>query len=292
MVRFVIYKAILVLLIYIFSSLNTCLAVDEKKIKMFLRDDVYEDYTSFLAGRDPLEITSFSGHKIRRDVVDMIIAQQALKLGGFHKSFKYKVGKINFRNTKLLEQGALLLSFDTYWLADALQLNEKVYISDPVINRGEYLAGVYSNPSNEKVFSIKSLSDFRGLTSVSTPRWRTDWQTLIDLPLKEVFQEHEWLGQTRMVNLKWADFMLMPFMPARDNVYKLQSIELKAVPDIAIMLDDSRHFVISKKHPDGFLAYQAMQIGLDKLRAKGLIMQAYREAGFIPKKGSVKILNQ
>jgi len=286
------YKAILIFIVYIFCSLNTCHANAKSQIKMFLRDDVYEDYITFLAGRDPLEITSFSGHKIRRDVVDMIIAQQALKLGGFHKSFKYKVGKINFRNTKLLEQGALLLSFDTYWLADARQLNEKVYISAPVIKKGQYLAGVFANPTNEKVFSIKSLSDFNGLTSVSTPRWHTDWKTLMDLPLKEVFQEHEWLGQTRMVNLKWADFMLMPFMPARNNVYKLESIELKAVPGIAIMLDDSRHFVISKQHPDGFEAYQAMQIGLDKLRTKGLIMQAYREAGFFPKKGSVNILNQ
>jgi len=287
-----VYKTILICAFYLFSGLISCHAVGKNQIKMFLRDDVYEDYITFLAGRDPLGITSFSGHKIRRDVVDMIIAQQALKLGGFNKTFKYKVGKINFRNTKLLEQGTLLLSFDTYWLSDAHQLHEKIYITAAVIKKGQYLAGIFAHPSNEKVFSIKSLEDFKGLTSVSTPRWRTDWTTLMDLPLKEVFQEHEWLGQTRMVNLKWADFMLMPFMPARGNVYKLASIELKAVPGIAIMLDDSRHFVISKKHPDGLAAYQAIQIGLDKLRAKGLIMQAYREAGFIPDKGSVKVLNQ
>jgi len=287
-----IYKTVIIYVCYIILTLTTFSVLSKNQVKMFLRDDVYEDYVSFLAGRDPLEITSFRGHNIRRDVVDMIIAQQALKLGGFNKNFKYKVGKINFRNTKLLEQGALLLSFDTYWLSDAKELKEKVYISSPVIKKGQYLAGVFANPTNEKVFSIQSLSDFKGLTSVSTPRWRTDWYTLMNLPLKEVFQEHEWLGQTRMVHLKWADFMLMPFMPARGNVYKLENIELKAVPGIAVILDDSRHFVISKKHPDGLLAYKALQVGLNKLRKQGLIMQAYKEAGFIPEKGSVKVLNQ
>ena len=64
-------------------------ANDSKKVVIYLRDDVYDDYMTFLAGRDPSDITSFVGPKIRRDVVDMVLAQQALAIGGYKKSFSY-----------------------------------------------------------------------------------------------------------------------------------------------------------------------------------------------------------
>jgi len=83
-------------------------------ILIYIRDDVFDDYVKFVNDRDVHTIKVFSGKSIRRDVVDMIIAQQALKMGGFTHNFKYAAGKLNFRNTKMLESGRLLISFDTY----------------------------------------------------------------------------------------------------------------------------------------------------------------------------------
>ena len=45
---------------------------DNKSVVIFIRDDVYDDYSRFLNGRKPLEVKDFSGAYIRRDVVDMI----------------------------------------------------------------------------------------------------------------------------------------------------------------------------------------------------------------------------
>ncbi|ATC93604.1 hypothetical protein [Pseudoalteromonas tunicata] len=281
---------VLITVFLLFSTL--ALAKDDKNVVIYLRDDVYDDYMTFLAGRDPSEINSFVGPKIRRDVVDMVIAQQALKLGGYEKTFSYKVGKVNFRNTKLIEQGELLISFDSYWLADALRIQYDVFISDPVIRKGEYFAGIFANPDHVEVFKIKNLVDLRNLTAVSTPRWATDWHTLQNLNLKELFLEDEWLSQLRMVHLKWADFMLMPLMPSLDNHYRLGNIDLKAVPNIAIVLDDSRHFVISRNHPDGEVAFKALQIGLKELRKRQRIKRAYIEAGFIPDLTKTQVINQ
>ena len=263
----------------------------EQSIAIFIRDDVYDDYVHFLAGRSPQEITDFSGRYVRRDVVDMIIAQQALYLGGFNKKFTYQIGKINFRNTKLLEQGELLLSFDSYWYEDAKSLTDKVYISDAVIRKGEYFAGVFTSPNNNKVFKLQHLSDFNQLTSVSTPRWRTDWQTLSQLPLKDLVAEDEWLSQVRMVSMQWIDFMLMPLMPQTNNRYVLEDIVLQAVPNVLVLLDDSRHFVIAKQHPEGERAFKALQAGLKVLRAQGAIAKAYRQAGFIPDLSEQLIIN-
>lgn len=265
---------------------------DNKGVVIFIRDDVYDDYSRFLNGRKPIEVKDFSGAYIRRDVVDMIIAQQALNIGGYTKPFRYHKGNANYRNTKLLEDGQLLLSFDSVWSVDAKSLAESVYISDPVIRNGEYFAGIFTSPNNKKALQIKQLTDFKQLTAVSTPRWQTDWQTLSALPLKELLREDEWLGQVRTVSMQWVDFMMMPLMPSLNNRFSLENIELVAVPNLLLQLKDSRHFIISKSHPDGKEAFAAIQKGLAQLRQSGAIEKAYREAGFIPDLKDYIVINE
>jgi hypothetical protein len=260
-------------------------------VEIFIRDDVYEDYKKFVAGRDVLSITDFHSSFMRRDVADMVLLQQALALGGFQRTFLYLPGKVNFRNTKMLETGELLLSFDTYWLSDAKALKDKVLISSAVIQKGQYLAGIYTSPNNHKVLRLKTLADFQELTAVSTPKWRTDWQTMSDLPLKQLVREDEWLSQARMVHMQWVDFMLMPFVNSKDGVYKLEQIQLKLVPGVAVLLNDSRHFVISKSHPAGAEAYAALQRGLAALEKNGRMQQLYRQAGFLVDQTQYKVLN-
>ncbi|MFM9785581.1 hypothetical protein ACKI13_46775, partial [Streptomyces scabiei] len=74
--------------------------------------------------------------------------------------------------------------------------------------------------------------------------------------------EDEWLSQVRMVSMQWIDFMLMPLMPQTNNSYVLEDIVLQAVPNVLVLLDDSRHFVIAKQHPEGERAFKALQAGL------------------------------
>ena len=260
-------------------------------ILIYIRDDVYDDYIKFVDDRDVHTITNFSGKNIRRDVVDMIIAQQALKMGKFEHDFEYAAGKLNFRNTKMLESGRLLISFDTYWLSDAKALNDSVYISAPVIRKGEYIAGIYTSPNNKAVLEIKELSDLQNFTAVSTPKWRTDWQTLQALPLKDIIQEDEWLSQARMVNLGWIDFLLMAFNSTPDQSFKMEKIHLVPVKNIGIELKDSRHFVISANHHLGKAAYLAMEIGLEQLRNNKRIVEAFTQAGFFIDRKNIKVLN-
>ncbi|MCO4798948.1 MAG: hypothetical protein KC484_07020 [Colwelliaceae bacterium] len=262
-----------------------------EQIPIYIRDDVYYDYLKFIDGKDILEIQDFSGRTMRRDVVDMILAQQALKLGGFEHSFEYFPGKLNFRNTKLLEAGKLLISFDSYWSPDALALKELVHISLPVIRKGEYVAAIYTSPTNKAVLAINELSDLKNFTAVTTPKWRTDWRILKGLPIKELIQEDEWLSMARMVDLKWVDFILMAFHSTPDQSFTLGNIHLVPVKNIAIDMKDSRHFVISKKHPLGSEAIKAINIGLTQLRIEKRISEAYQQAGFFIDKSKVKIIN-
>lgn len=260
-------------------------------ILIYIRDDVYIDYQQFVGETDISHVNNFSGKRIRRDVVDMIIAQQALILGGFEHDFSYATGKVNFRNTKMLQTGELLLSFDTYWLADAHALNKDVYISEAVIRNGEYIAGIYTSITNHKTLAIKTIEDLKELTAVSTPQWRTDWKTIESLPLKKIVREDSWLSMARMVNLQWIDFLLMPFNSTPDQSFTMDRIHLVPVKNIGVLLKDSRHFVISKNHPRGEEAFIAMNKGLKVLRKKGAIKKAYLEAGFILDNSSLMIIN-
>jgi hypothetical protein len=275
----------------VLASTKSSLAYSDD-VLIYIRDDVYNDYKSFVNERDVLTIKNFSGKTIRRDVVDMILAQQALKLGGFTNEFNYASGKVNFRNTKMLQDGELLISFDSYWKSDAQILADKLYISDAVIREGEYVAGIYTSPFNLKVLQIKTLDDLKLLTSVSTPKWRTDWQTLQSLPLKELIKENSWLSMARMVNLQWVDFMLMPFNSTPDKSFTMEKINLVPVKDIAIVLKDSRHFVISRAHPQGKAAYIAINKGIEILRKQGTISKAYTQAGFFIDLSQYKVLNK
>ena len=274
------------------SIINSTCYARSNDILIYIRDDVYEDYQNFVGDRDVLTITDFSGKTVRRDVVDMIIAQQALQLGGFAYEFSYAPGKVNFRNTKMLQNGDLLISFDSYWNTDAQALADKLYISDAVIRNGEYIAGIYTTPNNQKVLKIRELDDLKTLTSISTPKWRTDWNTLQSLPLKELIKEDSWLSMTRLVNLQWVDFMLMPFNSTPDQSFTMEKIHLVPVKNVGIILKDSRHFVISKQHPQGKKAYIAINRGLKILRKQGAIEKAYTDAGFFIDQQQYKILNK
>lgn len=271
-----------------FSSITSA---KYEKITIYIRDDVYQDYQDFVGNKDISSIKNFSGKTIRRDVVDMILAQQALKLGGFHYKFDYAPGKVNFRNTKMLQNGNLLISFDSYWLQDAKVLADDLYISQAVIRRGEYIAGIYTSPNNKKTLQIKTLEDLKTLTAVTTKKWKTDWQTLSALPLKKLVSQNEWLSMARMVDIQWVDFLLMPFHSTPDQSFILENITLVPVKGVGIELLDSRHFVISKKHPKGKEAFEAINKGLSILRERKLITKAYREAGFFIDRNKITIIN-
>ncbi|PAY02462.1 hypothetical protein CKO50_04325 [Pseudoalteromonas sp. HM-SA03] len=260
-------------------------------LNVFIRDDVLANYQRFVGERDVTKITDFSGQYLRRDVVDMVIAQQALQKGGFDKTFIFTPGFVSFRESNLLEKGEQLLHFDSYWKADLENKGRLLFISEPVIQKGQYFAGIYHGIDNQKVKQLKEEQGLTQLTSVSNPKWQTDWQTLESLPLKQLHAESDWMSQARMVSKGWVDFMLMPLMPKRDNRFVLEDVELIANEHLVVLLNDSRHFAVSRLHPEGERAFAALQKGLAILREQGRITSAYQQAGLIPDLNKYQVVN-
>lgn len=275
---------------YYLSLVNICWAQSDY-VDIYIRDDVYMNYTALLSGRSPLEVDNFGGQFVRRDVIDMVLLHQALLLGGFNKPFRYRPGNVNFRDSNLLVQGKQLLSFDTYWYEETQLKAHKLFVSDPVIRKGEFFAGIYYAKDNKRMKRIQRPSDLQQLTAVSSSRWPVDWYTLSRLPLKELVDEPNWSSQAQIVNKQWADFMLIPLMPVLGNDFQLANINLVSHPKWVVLLDSSRHFVVSRLHPDGERAFDALQKGLKKLRKQGRIQDAYRQAGLLPDLTKYKQLN-
>lgn len=245
-----------------------------------IETSVYDDYRRFVGTRSVYDIQSFSHAGTRRDVVDMVLVQQALQLGGYPLNFNFIPSDSSARSTQLFVRGEVLISVDSVWGQTAHQLNPHVYISSAVIERGEYVAAIFTSPQNKKTRAIRQLSDFTGLTAVSSRAYAEDWQILEHLPLRELRDEYNWSSMAILVSRGWVDFMLAPFPQHRPFGYRAPGIELVAVEGVKVLLDDSRHFIVAKKHPLAEPVFAALQRGLLILRQQGVLTRAYRDCGF------------
>ena len=239
------------------------------------------------------EIIDFSHPKQQREVVDFIMIQKALKLGGLDIKFNFRPGFYDARNLKALASGHLLVSFDSIWLSEAKKMNDSVYISKPVVKKGDFWAGVYTSPNNKKALSIKTLDDFKQLSLVSSKVWATDWATLKAINPRQLNNEGNWFSMAKLVSIGWVDAMLVSFNKTEPFTYKSNEYHIVAVNGVKIKLDDSRHYCVSKKHPLGEKTFKALEKGLAILQAQQAITKAYNQVGFFNSRvANWKVLNE
>jgi hypothetical protein len=269
------YSFITILLLF---SLTT--HAEKAKIIATVDTHIYAYSQEILRNKTPQNITNFSGQNSQREVVEFILVQKALALGGLDLQFTFVTGNYDARNIKLLQQGKLLISFDTIWLSYASTLQDDVYISDPVIRKGEYLAAIYIAKHSKKDIEITKIEDLKKFSIVSSKYWPVDWKTISELKPKNIVHKNDWLTMAKLVSLGWIDLLISPFTPNPPYELEGKNYKLVAIDGIKVALNDSRHFVISKKHPYGEQAFVALQKGLKILRRQGVIEKAYQQSGF------------
>lgn len=241
---------------------------------------VYQDVLLFLDGRNPLDIDNFISPHARRDVVDFILIQQAVALGGIELDIQFISGNYDARNVRSVSQGLLLLGLDSFWLSELNKHADTVFISQPLIRCGEYHAGLYASASNEPAMAAQTLDQVQQLSFVSSSDWSSDWQTLTALNPRKLLDEKSWSSQAKLVSRGWVDVMLAPFLPDHQFRFSGAGYDIVAIPGIKLMLQDSRHVAVSRLHPEGEKVFNALEKGLTQLRQQGEIKQAYNQAGF------------
>jgi len=261
-----------------------------KPVPLSLDADILQDYQQFLRGRTVTEIQTYSGKGARRDVIEVILAMQALALGGYKKTIEF-IPEHSYRRILFkVGRGETAMSAPLVWLEDASYGAN--FITESVIREGEFVVGLYTRVENRKALQVKNSRDLAQLTAVSTRQWRSDWRTLQNMGFRYVYDTLLW---SRMVKMVWAgrvDMTLAPFQPNTSMTLNSEGLKLIPVPNIKVALSGSRHWVTSRKHVEGRALFVALDKGIKVLRRKGQIHRAYTESGFFdPRVKEWKVIN-
>jgi len=249
-------------------------------IEVTVPSDVYSDYLEVVKYRNPIEITNYTHPYNRRDVVELILLQQALALGGLQDyELEFIVVDSYLRSLRLLESGKALMTGTSLWSQDITN-NDSLSKSAAIIKVNEFEAGLYTN---EKQYAELTSKPFviQDLTVVSSKQWTVDWQSLKKIDFKYVLETNSWDSMVKMVDANRANILLAPFQATPDMSFEVGDVTFKPLPNLKIGLLDSRHFAISKKHPHFNAVFIALEKGLKVLEEEGVLIKAYTQSGFM-----------
>ncbi|MCP4325747.1 MAG: hypothetical protein GY787_28695 [Alteromonadales bacterium] len=254
-----------------------------------LKDENFQKrYQEILNGRTPLEIDEFHPFSdgSHLEIIEMIILQQALYLGGLKDEVIFEPQEIaNLGEISSIVDGSILMYGRSMWLQSSVDYQGSLYISEPVIKYGEFEAGLYYNASQNNILDIapEDLSNFK---VIANPRWLADWRALLNSPMVMVNFIGPWMHMIAMLDAGIADLMLINFSVSQDLNLVFKDNLYLPVNNFKVILPDSRHFVVSKVHPKGKEVFTALQKGLKIMRQKGKIRSLYEQAGVFNEKVS------
>ncbi|MDK1289973.1 hypothetical protein [Pseudoalteromonas umbrosa] len=253
------------------------------EISVPVNRDIYRYAQTILNTQDLDSISPdiFDHPLCQRDVVDLIIIQKALTVGNANVTLNFFMIDHEEREEILLQSGMSMISVDTLWQSQAQALGDSVFISSPIIRKGEYFAGIYTAQSRAKALASEIKQDFSNITVVSNKAWSVDWSTIKQLNPKRLFNESDWTMMARLVSNEWVDIMLIPFNNQTPFRYTGKGYKVEAVQGIKVALQDSRHFVISKKYQNSQAVFDSLQLGIKQLRASKFIEESYQKCGFL-----------
>ncbi|HCS65557.1 MAG TPA: hypothetical protein DIW64_16670 [Cellvibrio sp.] len=268
------------------------LAVASSTIVAAVDEDIITDYHLFVGERDPLLIDYFGGPGARRDVIEIILLQQALALGGFEAKVTLRPENSYLRVLKLVADGHVALSGALMWREDIKPYSTHLFKTTAVVKEGEFIAGLYTRADNQRALQANTIEKVSRLSAASNNHWNADVKTLTDLGIRKIQFSTYWVQIVRMVVAKRADVTLAPFQVNPDMKVMVDGLELVPIPGIKVALPGSRHWPVSKKHPLGEEIFNALARGITELEKKNIIQRAYEECGFFhPEVSNWKLLN-
>ncbi|AZZ99070.1 hypothetical protein [Pseudoalteromonas sp. R3] len=243
-------------------------------------------YQAFLQGRSVLDVTDFrpttQGSHI--EIIEMVLLQQALFLGGETREVIFNPKpSVNILEFTDMIAGESLILARTVWHEDVINYRGSVYVSDPVVKFGEYEAGIYVAKRNQALHQT-TRDGLEQLTLVANPRWRVDWHALTNSKMNLVSFIGPWESMLNMVETDIVDGMLVNFSVSESLQLVFEGRDYVPIEGVKMVLPDSRHFIVSKRHPEGAQIFAALNRGLKELRRRGVIRKALTESGFINRK--------
>jgi len=250
-----------------------------------------KQYQTYVAQQEnPVEQrTKITGKHLNQGIASLVIIKQALHYSGIDINYDFVHAPNVKRAQWLLEEGRALIASNTPF---SVSINENVFKSSAIETNGGLIKGIYGLASNKALMEVTSLKELQSFTAVTNSNWLVDIENLQALKLKGLSLTPLFTSQLKLINRRGIDFTLLKIDADVDKISSKHGVKLAMVPGIGLELIGSRHFIVSRKHPDGEKIYKALENGLAKLRKKGLIRQYFQDVGAVPaNESNIKIIN-
>jgi hypothetical protein len=273
-------KIILGIFLSIFSGLLSLPGAAANTVTAVVDEDIIIDYQLFIGDRDPLTVNYYGGPSARRDVIELVLLQQALHLGGYEGRVILRPENSYLRALKLIQDGKVPVSGALKWHEDIKPYTDTLFETPALVREGEFIAGLYTRATNQRALGATTLEQISHLSAASNAHWKADVATLKSLGIKKIHYSTYWVQIVRMVVAGRADVTLAPFQSNPDMKVIVDTVELVPIPGIKVALSGSRHWPVSKKHPQGAEIFAALEKGIAQLEKENIIQRAYEECGF------------
>jgi ABC-type amino acid transport substrate-binding protein len=231
---------------------------------------------NFKTGSCPDAHNIYIGHN--QILAELLILCKALELGGLNPAFEFKNIPDYLRILNDSANSVTLMPGFGIWKTD---INPDLfYISEPLLKEKEFVKGIYTVPGNKKLLAIKSYSELKNYMVATNQNWSHDNAEISCITSKVTTAGSNPHLMARMIVARRADFMLFPFFNSPDLHGYFNDIRLVPVKGVKVAFNESIHFIVSKKHPQGLMVYEALQKGLKELHADGTLSYIYKKIGF------------
>lgn len=175
----------------------------------------------------------------------------------------------------MVKSGKVVMLANEIWQTD---FDSSLYKSSVIFKSGDFLKVIFGRKDNERLMAVKNLHDLKGLSAITGHDWTIDITTLNNMGILQLHTVANYDLQLKMVKARRVDFGLLELSSLENSGKKLDE-DLGILPGILIGLKGTRHFMVSKLHPDGKRVFQGLEKGIKILQAQGVIKKAMDQAG-------------
>jgi hypothetical protein len=255
--------------------------VDSGKIRVSLSATDTAKYRHFMADKKLTDKTTYRSPDLdTAQVLDTVLIAKAITLGGGNADFEFAKIPNSERERAMVLSGDVTIAGTSQWDWWADENADAVYKSDVVVPNGAFEKGLYTTKLRADSLAIKTQEDLASFSCVSNKSWRVDWNTLSRLKFKSLEAAPNTETMFKMVDGGHADLTVQSFSGTQDMSITVAGITLYPVKGWKILLNGSRHYVVSKKNPHGKSAFEALQKGLAIMKQSDEVVRALTESGF------------
>lgn len=247
------------------------------KLRVSMHAIAFQRFSSATESALCSDITGLDLKSFDRNIIELAIVCRALTIQG-HDPVVDLIPAPNYgRAVRMVEEGIVHTVSESIWSRD---VSDQVFGTVDTLRIGEFEKGIYVYDSHDLLAKPFSKRDLRQYTGLTYKNWHYDWDIIASLTDKQlpVVKRSSLFS---MLAANRADFTLWEFSSKPNLEARYANTVLKPIPNVKVIVPDSRKFIVSRSISDGEKVYTLLNQGLMKMRDAGEIVDFYKNGGFM-----------